>query len=184
MSTFIEKSCVGITAPAFIRNRQSRTIELLRLRQCRDSCCPKIFTEKWVEELVDRGFATTDPDKTSTSKAAGVGAFPIRTDISGVAATEFTVELETAGGPIVPTSEPAKNLGLFLYEINGGATVSSAKLYLSDSPGQPQRLKDTQTISGLISGDIVSYTTRIVLTSDSTGTGYDTVLETGTFTLP
>ena len=184
MSTFIEKSCVGVTAPAFLRDKKSKTIELLKLRQCRDSCCPKIFTESWVEEMVDRGFATTSEDKTSTSKAAGVGAFPIRTDISGVAATEFTVELETAGGPIVPTSDPAKNLGFFLYEINGGPTLIGARIYLSDSPGQPQRLKDTQTISGLISGDIVSYTTTIALTSDSTGTGYTTVLETGTFTLP
>ena len=184
MSTFIEKSCVGITAPAFIRNRQSRTIELLRLRQCRDTCCPRIFTEKRIEELINGGFVTTTDSKTSTSKAAGVGAFPIRTDISGVAATEFTVKLETAGGPIVPTSEPAKNLGLFLYEINGGAIAVGATLYLSDSPGQPQRLKDTQTISGLISGDVVSYATTIALTTDSTKTGYTTVLETGTFTLP
>ena len=59
-----------------------------------------------------------------------------------------------------------------------------ATLYLSDSPGQPQRLKDTQTISGLISGDVVSYATTIALTTDSTKTGYTTVLETGTFTLP
>jgi len=184
MSTFIEKSCVGVTDPAFLRDKKSKTIELLKLRQCRDSCCPKIFTEKRVEELINGGFVTTDTGKTSTSKAASVGAFPIRTKISGVAATEFTVKLETARGPIVPTSEPAKNLGLFQYEINGGATVAGATLYLSDSPGQPQRLKDTQTISGLISGDVVSYTTTIALTTDSTEKGYTTVLEAGTFTLP
>tara|TARA_R110001606_G_scaffold390581_1_gene557682 strand:- start:4897 stop:5451 length:555 start_codon:yes stop_codon:yes gene_type:complete len=184
MSTFIEKSCVGITDPAFIRNRQSRTIELLRLRQCRDSCCPKIFTDRRAEELVDRGFATTDPDKTSTSKEAGVGTFPIRREVSDIGATKFTIALETAGGPIVPTSVPAKNLAVFLYEVNGGAIVAGAELYLSDSPGKPQRLKDTQTISGLISGDVITHKTIVALTSDSTGTGYTTVLETGTFTLP
>jgi len=184
MSTFKEKSCVGITAPAFIRNRQSRTIELLRLRQCRDSCCPKIFTEKRVEELINGGFVTTTASKTSTSKEAGVGMFPIRTQTTDIGAAGFTITLETAGGPIVPTSNPAKNLAAFLYEVNGGPTLPGAELYLSDSPGQPQRLKDTQTISGLISGDVITHKTVLVLTSDSTGAGYTTVLKTGTFTLP
>ena len=66
MSTFKEKSCVGLTAPAFRRDKKSKTIELLRLRQCRDTCCPKIFTESWLEEMVTRGFATTFESKTAT----------------------------------------------------------------------------------------------------------------------
>jgi hypothetical protein len=66
MSTFIKKSCVGVTAPAFLRDKKSKTIELLRLRQCRDTCCPKIFTKSWVEEMVTRGFATTFESKTDS----------------------------------------------------------------------------------------------------------------------
>jgi len=183
MSTFIEKSCVGVTAPAFIRNRQSRTIELLRLRQCRDTCCPKIFTEKWVEELVDRGFATTDPGKTSTSKAASVGMFPIRREFSGIKTTEFTIKLETAGGPIVPTSNPAKNLAAFLYEVNGGPTLLGAELYLSDSPGQPIRLKDIKTIGSLTSGDVITGKIKLGLSTDGVASTL-VVLETVNFTLP
>jgi hypothetical protein len=73
MSTFIPKSCVGVTALAFLRDKKSKTIELLRLRQCRDTCCPKIFTKSWVEEMVTRGFATTFESKSdSHSKGDGI----------------------------------------------------------------------------------------------------------------
>ena len=109
MSTFKEKACLQVTAPAFLRDNKSKTIELLKLRQCRDTCCARIFTDKRAEELVDRGFATTSEDKASTSKEGSLGTFPIRTEIKHEGSGEFTVILDTAVGPIVPTFNPAKN---------------------------------------------------------------------------
>lgn len=179
MSTFKEKSCVGITAPAFIRDKKSKTIELLKLRQCRDTCCPRIFTEKWVEELVDRGFATTSEDRTSTSKEASLGMFPIRTDISGVAAAEFTVTLETARRPLIPTVDPSNDEVTFEYEVNGGATtVANVKLEL----GPLSILKDTKAETGLSTGDVITHRTKLSLTTAKVGTLLS--LDEGTFTLP
>ncbi len=180
MSTFIEKSCVGVTTPAFIRNRQSRTIELLKLRQCRDTCCPKIFTEKWVEELVDRGFATTTKSKTSTSREASVGMFPIRTKITDIGVAGFTVTLETAGRPLIPTVAPSKDEVSFEYEVNGGATtVATAKLKL----GPLSILKDTKAETKLSTGDVITHRTKLTLTTDSEK-GTLLSLDEGTFTLP
>ncbi len=180
MSTFKEKSCVGITAPAFIRNRQSRTIELLRLRQCRDTCCPRIFTERRIEELINGGFVTTTDSKTSTSKEAGVGMFPIRTKIGNIGVAGFTVTLETAGRPVIPTVFPNKDEVSFEYEVNGGATVlANAKLDL----GPLSVLKDTKAETGLSTGDVITHRTKLFLTTDpSVGTTLS--LDEGTFTLP
>lgn len=180
MSTFIEKSCLGVTAPAFLRDNKSKTIELLKLRQCRDTCCPRIFTEKWAEELVDRGFATTTESKTSTSKEAGVGMFPIRTKITDIGVAGFTVTLETAGRPLIPTVLPSKDEVSFEYEVNGGATtVATAKLEL----GPLSVLKDTKAETGLSTGDVITHRTKLTLTTDpSVGTILS--LDEGTFTLP
>lgn len=185
MSTFKEKSCLQVTAPAFLRDNKSKTIELLKLRQCRDSCCPRIFTDKRAEELVSRGFATTTDSKASISKEASVGAFPVRTEISGIAATEFTVTLETDRGPIVNTSAPGKDKVSFEYEVNGGATVAAAAaLQLKEDAGLPIKLKDTQTEGGLASTNVITWATKLSLTPASGGTAVITTLETGTFTLP
>jgi hypothetical protein len=183
MSTFKEKACLQVTDPHFLKDNKSKTIELLKLRQCRNTCCAKIYTDKRAEELVDRGFATTLEEHSSKTKEGSLGTSPIHTEIDHEGSGEFTVILDTAVGPIVPTFNPAKNLSLFLYEVNGGGTLVGAELRLSDSPGQPQRLKDTQTISGLISGDVITYKTTLLLDSDSTGKKGETVLETGAFTI-
>lgn len=183
MSTFTEKACLGVTAPAFLNNKKSKVIDLLRLRQCRDSCCSRIFTDERAEEMINIGFATTDPGKTSTSKAAGVGAFPVRTEISDITATGFVVTLETWRGPIVNTIYPAKDEVTFEYTVNGGGLNTGAELRLKESPGVPVSLQDIKTIGGLSSGDVIAYETKLVLSTDP-AVGVDMVLNEGTFTLP
>lgn len=64
MSTFIERMCLYIKDP-FIKDKKSKTIELLKFRQCMNSCCAKAVTLKFGEELVKRGFATTFKEKAS-----------------------------------------------------------------------------------------------------------------------
>ena len=184
MSTFKEKSCLQVTDPAFFRDNKSKTIELLKLRQCRDTCCARIFTDKRAEELVSRGFATTTDSKASTSKEASVGAFPVRTEISGITTSRFTVTLETARVPIVNTVYPSKDGVSFEYEVNGGATIkAAAELILGESTGVPIKLKDTQTESGLSSADVITYRTKLELTTDSVS-GTNVTIKEGTFTLP
>jgi len=184
MSTFKEKSCLQVTDPAFLRDNKSKTIELLKLRQCRDTCCARIFTDKRAEELVSRGFATTTDSKASTSKEASVGAFPVRTTISGITKNKFTVTLETARGQIVNTIYPSKDSVYFEYEVNGGDTIrAAAELKLEEFEGIPIKLKDTQTESGLSSTDVITYRTKLQLTTDS-ASGTNVTIKEGTFTLP
>ena len=167
------------------RLKKSKAIELLKLRQCRDTCCPRIFTDKRAEELISMGFATTTDSKASTSKEASVGAFPVRTEISDITTTAFTVTLETDRGPIVNTSAPGKDKVSFEYEVNGGATVAAAAaLQLKEDAGLPIKLKDTQTEGGLASTNVITWATKLSLTPASGGTAVITTLETGTFTLP
>jgi len=183
MSKFTEKACLGVTAPGFLNNKKSKSIDLLRLRQCRYSCCARIFTDERAEELINTGFATTDPDKTSTSKAAGEGAFPVRLGLSDITTTDFVVTLETWRGPIRNTLMPSKDKVTFEYTINGGGLNTGAELYLKESPGLPMSLQDIKTIGGLNSGDVIAYETKLGLTTDAV-VGIDIVLNEGTFTLP
>ena len=54
-----QRTCLYEANSAQKRDKKSKAIELLRFRQCRDTCCPKRFTSKGGEELINRGFATT-----------------------------------------------------------------------------------------------------------------------------
>lgn len=63
MATIFEKTCLYEANLAQRRDKKSKAIELLRFRQCRDTCCPKRLTSKRGEELINRGFATTDSNK-------------------------------------------------------------------------------------------------------------------------
>ena len=182
MSTFKEKACLQVTAPAFLRDNKSKTIELLKLRQCRDTCCARIFTDKRAEELVDRGFATTSEDKASTSKEGSLGTFPIHTEIKHEGSGGFRVILDTAGGTIISTLEPAKDNARFTYTINKGSILEGPFLYLTASETQNQVLRDSKTVTSLSPGDAIEYSTEIRITSDSVSAPF-VVVEQGAFTI-
>ena len=59
MNALFQRTCLYEANPAQKRDKKSKAIELLRFRQCRDTCCPKRFTSKSGEELINRGFVTT-----------------------------------------------------------------------------------------------------------------------------
>jgi len=59
MTALFQRTCLYGANLAQKRDKKSKAIELLRFRQCRDTCCPKRFTSKGGEELINRGFATT-----------------------------------------------------------------------------------------------------------------------------
>ena len=63
MATILEKTCLYEANLAQRRDKKSKVIEILKFRQCRDTCCPKRLTSKRGEELINRGFATTNIDK-------------------------------------------------------------------------------------------------------------------------
>ena len=59
MNALFQRTCLYEANSAQKRDKKSKAIELLRFRQCRDTCCPKRFTSKRGEELINRGFVTT-----------------------------------------------------------------------------------------------------------------------------
>ena len=65
MATIFEKTCLYEANLAQKHNKKSKAIEILKFRQCRDTCCSKRLTSKRGEELINRGFATTDSNKRS-----------------------------------------------------------------------------------------------------------------------
>ena len=58
-----QRTCLYEANSTQKRDKKSKAIELLRFRQCRDTCCPKRFTSKSGEELINRGFVTTSFSK-------------------------------------------------------------------------------------------------------------------------
>lgn len=179
MSTFKEKACLQVTDPHFLKDNKSKTIELLKLRQCRNTCCAKIYTDKRAEELVTRGFATTLEEHSSKTKEGSLGTFPIRTEIDHTVSGEFTVILGTARGTIIPTLDALKDNARFTYTVNGGAITDGLTLYLT---GKNQVLKASKTVSSLSPGDAIEYSTEIRITSDSVSAPF-VVVEQGAFTI-
>ena len=59
MNALFQRTCLYDANLAQRRDKKSKAIELLRFRQCRDTCCPKRVTSKRGEELINRGFVTT-----------------------------------------------------------------------------------------------------------------------------
>lgn len=68
MSTFIERNCLYERDPFLKRDKKSKAIELLKFRQCMNSCCAKAITSKFGEELIERNFATTFKEKASRER--------------------------------------------------------------------------------------------------------------------
>ena len=58
MSTFIEKYCL-YPKNSVLKDKKSKTIEILKFRQCMNSCCAKVMTLQFGESLIQNGFATT-----------------------------------------------------------------------------------------------------------------------------
>jgi len=68
MNALFQRTCLYDANLAQKRDKKSKAIELLKFRQCRDTCCPKRFTSKRGEELINRGFVTTDNSKSYRSR--------------------------------------------------------------------------------------------------------------------
>ena len=58
MSTFIAKYCL-YPKRSTLKDKKSKTIEILKFRQCMNSCCAKVMTLQFGESLIKNGFATT-----------------------------------------------------------------------------------------------------------------------------